>query len=125
MTRDQASVQAQLEDELKKGWGEAPTIKELCERLNLTEKQLFEHLAMLCREGRAVKVKSDVYYAPGAIAEIREKLIARLREKGEITPPEFRDLTGLSRKFMIPLLEFFDGEKLTIRLGDKRVLRKG
>jgi selenocysteine-specific elongation factor len=77
------------------------------------------------REGRAAKVKSDVFYAPGALAEIREKLVAYLREKGEITPPEFRDLTGLSRKFMIPLLECFDQERLTIRLGDKRVLRKG
>ncbi|MRR36776.1 selenocysteine-specific translation factor, partial [bacterium] len=64
-------------------------------------------------------------YAPSPLGEIREKLVARLREKGEITPPEFREITGLSRKFMIPLLEFFDQEKLTIRVGDKRVLRKG
>ncbi|WP_261974677.1 SelB domain-containing protein [Geobacter metallireducens] len=42
-----------------------------------------------------------------------------------MTPPEFRELTGLSRKFMIPLLEFFDQEKITIRVGDKRILRKG
>jgi len=41
-----------------------------------------------------------------------------------VTPPEFRELTGLSRKFMMPLLEFFDQEKLTIRVGDKRVQRK-
>jgi selenocysteine-specific elongation factor len=34
-------------------------------------------------------------------------------------------MTGLSRKFMIPLLEYFDQEKVTIRVGDKRVLRKG
>jgi len=70
-------------------------------------------------------VKGDIFYAPGALAEIREKLVAYLKEQKEITPAGFRELTGLSRKFMIPLLEFFDGEKLTIRLGDKRVLRKG
>ena len=125
VTQDQAGLQSTLEEALKKGWGEPPTIKELCDLLNCTEKQLLDHANLLCREGRAAKVKGDVFYAPGALAEIREKLVAYLREKKEITPPEFRELTGLSRKFMIPLLEFFDQEKLTIRLGDKRVLRKG
>ena len=125
VTQDQAGLQTMLEEALRKGWGEPPTLKELCDALHCTEKQLLDHANLLCREGRAAKVKGDVFYAPGALAEIREKLIAYLREKGEIAPPEFRELTGLSRKFMIPLLEFFDQEKLTIRLGDKRVLRKG
>ena len=125
VTRDQAELQSLLEEALRKGWGEPPTLKELCDALNCTEKQLLDHANLLCRAGRAAKVKGDIFYAPGALAEIREKLTAYLREKGEITPGDFRELTGLSRKFMIPLLEFFDQEKLTIRLGDKRVLRKG
>jgi selenocysteine-specific translation elongation factor SelB len=54
---------------------------------------------------------------------IEEKLISHLRAKAEIIPSEFRELTGLSRKFMIPLLEYFDSRKITIRIGDKRVLR--
>jgi len=125
VTQDQSEVQSMLEEALKKGWGEPPTVKELCELLNCSEKQFLSHANMLCREGRAVKVKSDVFYAPGAVVEIREKLVSHLREKGEIAPPEFRELTGLSRKFMIPLLEYFDQERVTIRAGEKRVLRKG
>jgi selenocysteine-specific elongation factor len=39
--------------------------------------------------------------------------------------PEFKELSGLSRKYTIPLLEHFDGTKVTLRVGDKRVLRKG
>ena len=125
VTQDQAGLQSMLEEALMKGWGEPPTLKELCDALNCTEKQLLDHANLLCREGRATKVKGDIFYAPGAVAEIREKLVSYMKEKGEITPPEFRELTGLSRKFMIPLLEYFDQERLTIRLGDKRVLRKG
>ncbi|GFO58773.1 selenocysteine-specific translation factor [Geomonas silvestris] len=125
VTVDQAGVQAKLEEILKKGWLEPPTQKELCDQLGCTEKQLLDHANLLVREGRAAKVKSDIFYAPGALQELREKLTAYLKEKGEITPPEFREITGLSRKFMIPLLEFFDQEKLTIRMGDKRVLRRG
>jgi selenocysteine-specific elongation factor len=125
VSRDQAELQSLLEEALKKGWMEPPTVKELCEALACSEKQLLDHANLLCREGKAAKVKGDVFYAPGAVAEIREKLIGYLKEKGEIAPNDFRELTGLSRKFMIPLLEYFDQERVTIRLGDKRVLRKG
>ncbi|WP_298270576.1 selenocysteine-specific translation elongation factor [Geobacter sp.] len=124
-TAGQAGLQARIEAALVRGGAEPPTVKELCEALRCGEKELLEHLAVLVREGRVVKVKSDFFYAPEALAALREKLIASLREKGEITPPEFREITGLSRKFMIPLLEYFDQEKVTIRVGDKRVLRKG
>lgn len=103
---------------------EPPTIKEYCDALRCTEKETLEHLNFLVREGQAVKVKSDIFYASEPFAAIREKLVAHLRKTGEITPNEFRELTGLSRKFMIPLLEHFDSEKLTIRAGARRVLRK-
>ncbi|BEH08464.1 MULTISPECIES: selenocysteine-specific translation elongation factor [Geobacter] len=125
ITVDQADLQVRLEKALQRGGYEPPTIKEMCDSLHCAEKMLLEHLNILAREGRAVKVKSDIFYAPEPLADIREKLMAYLREKGEIMPPEFRELTGLSRKFMIPLLEFFDQGKITIRVGDKRVLRRG
>jgi selenocysteine-specific elongation factor len=124
-TGDQAGLRTKVETLLNKGGFEPPTAKELSDSLRCPEKEVLEHLSLLVREGRAVKVKMDIFYAPQPLSLIREKLVGRLREKGEITPPEFRELTGLSRKFMIPLLEYFDQEKVTIRVGDKRVLRKG
>lgn len=124
-TVDQAGLQEKIIAALVRGGSEPPTIKELCDGVRCSEKELLVHLGVLVREGRVMKVKSDVFYAPAPLAELKEKLIALLREKGEITPPEFREITGLSRKFMIPLLEYFDQEKVTIRVGDKRVLRKG
>ncbi|MEK7368475.1 MAG: SelB C-terminal domain-containing protein, partial [Planctomycetota bacterium] len=45
-----------------------------------------------------------------------------IRERGSITAAEFRDLVGTSRKYVIPLLEYFDRIHLTKRVGDKRVL---
>ena len=83
-----------------------------------------DNLALLIRNGGAVRISSDLFYAAPALDGLREILLARLKEYGEITPPEYRELTGLSRKFLIPLLEHFDSEKLTIRVGDKRVARK-
>jgi selenocysteine-specific elongation factor len=121
---DLVDLLGKLENALEAGGAEPPTIKELCEKVGGSEKNVLEHLNMLAREGRVVKVKADVFYAPQPLRVVQEKLIAFLKEKGEITPPELRELTGLSRKFMIPLLEYFDQEKITFRAGDKRVLWK-
>ncbi len=113
-----------IETALRDGGMEPPNLKELGQRLDRSERELLDHINLLVRSGRAVKVKSDILYAPEPLAEIRTRLVRYLEEKGEITPPEFREITGLSRKFMMPLLEYFDQEKVTIRVGDKRVARK-
>jgi selenocysteine-specific elongation factor len=114
-----------IEEVLQTGWSEPPTVKEIGTLLGTPEKKVLEHLALLVREGRAVKVKMDLFYHPGAIGELRDRLVAHLEKNREILPREFRELTGLSRKFMIPVLEFFDRQKLTIRVGDTRILRGG
>ena len=123
-TGGQEGLQEKIAALLELGGDEPPTIRELCDAVRVTGKEVIEHLNLLARGGRVVKVKSDVYYAAAPLAALGEKLIAHLTAQGEIIPNEFRELTGLSRKFMIPLLEYFDQEKVTIRVGDKRVLRK-
>ena len=109
---------------LKEGGIEPPTVREVMERFRCDEKSVRDNLALLVRNGEVARISSDLFYAAEALNGLREKLVAHLREKGEITPPEYRELTGLSRKFLIPLLEYFDSEKLTIRVGDKRVARR-
>ena len=114
---------AKLTELLAKQGIEPPTIKELVEQTRSSEKEVRDHLALLVRSGAVARVSGDIFYDSSALQGIEEKLLVHLRAKGEITPPEFRELTGLSRKFMIPLLEYFDSKKMTIRIGDKRVLR--
>ena len=109
---------------LAAGGIEPPTIKDLADSTRSSEKEVRDHLALLVRDGLVVRVSSDIFYDHGALDSIRQKLLRHLQQKGDIIPAEFRELTGLSRKFMIPLLECFDNEKLTLRVGDKRVLRK-
>lgn len=103
---------------------EPPTVKEMLAQCRCDEKLFRDNLAILLKNGQVVRISGEFYYAVEAVNELRDKLIAHLQEKGEIVPGEFRDMTNLSRKFLIPLLEYFDTEKLTIRVGDKRILRK-
>ena len=113
-----------IETALQQGGAEPPTVKDLCDTFHVREKEIMDILHLLAREGRAVKIKNDLFYAPVPLSVLRDQLTAHFRKEQEITPPQFRDLTGLSRKFMIPVLEYFDQEKLTIRIGDRRRLRK-
>ncbi len=119
-----SDIQKKLEELLINSEAEPPTVKELCELFRLPEKSLLDHLTLLTRQGRAVKVKNDLFYAPAPLQQISETMLEYLRTKGEITPAEFREITGLSRKFMIPVLEYFDSLKMTVRVGDKRLLRR-
>ena len=63
-----------------------------------------------------------MWFAAEVIADIREKLIRFAKDSGEIGVSDFRDLVGTSRKFAVPLLNFFDAEGITERKGDVRVL---
>ncbi|MGB9497722.1 MAG: SelB C-terminal domain-containing protein, partial [Dissulfuribacterales bacterium] len=57
---------------------------------------------------------------------VKDMVICFIKDHGELGINEFRDLAGgLSRKYMIPLLEYLDNRRVTIRIGDKRKLRGG
>ena len=78
---------------------------------------------MLVDQDRLVRLKGDVFYHREALDRIERRLRAHLEAHREITAGEFRDLLQISRKYAIPLLEHFDGQRITLRTGDKRVLR--
>ena len=75
-------------------------------------------------DDQLIKISEDLYFYKPSMDTLKEKLVAHLIKKGEVDMPAFKDLTGLSRKFSIPLLEYFDRIKVTIRVGDKRILRE-
>ncbi len=74
--------------------------------------------------GTLVRVGEDLYSA-AQLAAIRARLEHFLRERRQMTVAEFRTLVGTSRKFAVPLLEWFDARGITIRTGDIRALRAG
>ena len=76
----------------------------------------------LLTSGALVKVH-DAVYRGIQIAGVRDKLEAALRRDKQITMAAFRDLVGTSRKYAVPLLEWFDATGVTIRSGDIRLLR--
>ena len=71
----------------------------------------------------AVHKVHDALYRDDQIVDLRGALVSALRERKSITPAEYRDLVGSSRKYVVPLLEWFDATGVTLRSGDARILR--
>ncbi len=101
-----------------------PTVKDLVSELRADMQSAKNMLMLLVNEGMLIKVKEDLFFDAQVIAELKTKLLDYLKSFGEITTPRFKDMTGVSRKYTIPLLEYFDSENITIRIGDIRKLRK-
>ncbi|WP_428269747.1 selenocysteine-specific translation elongation factor [Haliangium sp.] len=77
----------------------------------------------LLKQGHLVKIKPDLYLEAKALDQLRQALERHLDQHQQITPAEWKSITGASRKFSIPLAEYFDAEKLTLRVGDIRKRR--
>ncbi|MFZ7128104.1 MAG: selenocysteine-specific translation elongation factor [Desulfobacterales bacterium] len=122
---DQETLKSRILDIYVKGGIMPPYFKDVIQELDIDSARGKDVLMLLVQEGRLVKVKEDLYFDEKAIRQLREKLVAFLREKGEITTPEFKDMAGASRKYVIPLAEYFDACQVTLRVGDVRKLRKG
>ncbi len=99
---------------------EPPRPKELAGALGLTETQVKPALDRLIAAKLAVKIKPDLVMHARVVDDIRARLLAWLAEHPTIDAQQWKELTGASRKFTIPLAEYFDGEKLTLRVGDVR-----
>ncbi len=118
----------QLKDKIEKIYREGqlapPTFKELESILSNTKKEIREAISLLFQEGLLIKVKDELYFHAKPYQEIEHRLRDFFNKKEEITTQEFKDLTRTSRKYTIPLLEYFDAQKITIRVGEKRKLRE-
>lgn len=77
-----------------------------------------------CRAGQLVVIKEHVF-AAAHIEKLRAALVDWLTEHTEITPSQWKELVGQSRKYTIPLAEHFDAQRVTLRVGDVRRLRAG
>jgi len=122
LLQDQEELRNQIEQIYLKEGLEPPYFKDLGQ--NMKERGGRDLLEIMVKDGTLIKVKEDLYFHKKAIEELKRGLVDFIKEKGEIATPELKKLTGVSRKYTIPLIEYFDKIQLTVRIGDKRILRK-
>jgi selenocysteine-specific elongation factor len=121
LAQDQEKTKQQIEKIYLKGGLQPPYFKELKEKFPGNTGA--EVLEVMVKEGLLLKVKEDLFFHSETVGDLKKRLIDFLQRNGEITTPQFKDLTGVSRKYTIPLIEYFDLNQITVRVGDSRVLR--
>jgi selenocysteine-specific elongation factor len=125
LTRVQEGAHDQLIAALSQSGLAPPKIDELSQKLHLSTPRVQELLEVATSKGAVLKVTDEMYFDRKAVDELRKRLVAYLQEHREISTQLFKDMVGQSRKYVIPLSEYFDKEKVTLRVGEKRILRKG
>jgi len=123
---DDSKSAARIEAMLGEAGFQPPDLKQLAAALKLPPTELARLRTLLTameRDGRVVKVATDLYFARDALRAAQARLIERLTADGEITAASYRDSLNASRKFAIALLDYFDHAGVTTRIGDLRKLR--
>ena len=101
-----------------------PYFKDVCNQMDIPADTARQVLSLLVDEGLMVKIKEDLYYHHDPLNQLKQRLVQFFETNEELDTPQFKDMTGASRKFVIPLLEYFDTIQFTLRIGDARKLRK-
>ncbi|MFP4583278.1 MAG: selenocysteine-specific translation elongation factor [Desulfococcaceae bacterium] len=122
---DESELRGRLLETYRSAGLTPPNFSALCREMGVAPKAAESVMMTLRNEGRVVKVTDDLFFHAEALADLRERVAAFLREKGEMTTPDFKTIAGVSRKYLIPLIEHLDAENLTIRVGEVRKLRSG
>jgi len=124
LASDQEKVREAILKAYQDGGFTPPNLKDVLEPLGMSFKQAGPVFKLLQDQGVLVRVKDDMYYHVPSLDIIKAKMHEFFIENQEMSAPNFKDMTGLSRKYLIPVLEYFDKEKVTVRVGDVRHLRK-
>lgn len=122
---DQKDIRHRIEQAYLESGLQPPYFRDLVASLGQDSVHTKEILMHMREEGMLVKVKEDLYFHKRVIDDLRNSLVSYLKANGEIDTPKFKEMTGVSRKYTISLIEYFDTTKITIRIGDIRRLREG
>jgi len=120
---EEAKAKEQIEAAFASASLAVPSVKEVLARLSVESKRAEKLLQILLREKNLVRVSPELIFHRQALAQLREQLAAYKKTKGDrISVPAFKELTGVTRKYAIPLLEYLDRERVTRRVGEERVI---
>jgi len=99
-----------------------PKEAELPGLLNIMAEEAAKLLDLLIHDGAIVRIGAGVILSAEATAEAKEKIADWIGKNGPLAPADLKTLLGMSRKYSIPLLEWLDATRFTVRKGDRREL---
>lgn len=123
LTAEEAQAKESIEREFERAGLTAPSFSAVLDKLPVEAKRAQKILQILLREKVLIKVAEDLAFHRTAVEKLRGMVSAYQQRNGNrLSVPAFKELTGVTRKYAIPLLEYLDREHVTRRVGDERVI---
>ena len=122
MKDDEAESKQIIEQAFLSAGLRVPSLREVLAGLRVDKVRAQKIMTLLLREKSLVKISDELVFHHSALTDLRHKIAALKTASPKIDVARFKDLTGVSRKYAIPLLEYLDRERVTRRVGDERVI---
>ena len=122
LNQRESSAKQQIEEVFRKAGLKVPQLQEVLSTLTVPESQAKQLLLMLTKERKLIKISENLFFHTDSINQLKNVLGAYRKETEKIDVGKFKNLTGISRKYAIPLLEYLDRERITKRVGEFRMI---
>ena len=120
LKQDEEEASAKIETAFRAAGLAVPAMQEVLGKSGVEASRARSILQLLLRDKKLIRVNDELVFHASALNSLRQLLAQRKGQKFAV--PEFKDWTGISRKYAIPLLEFLDRERVTRREGDSRIV---
>jgi len=121
LTSAEREARIRLLQQIEEGGLEPPTVGDLGSRLDVSDELLHDLLRLLLRDGALCSVSTDIYLSERNTVFLRKATERVFKDRSLATPTDFKEEFGVTRKYLIPLLEYLDRTGVTRRAGDGRV----
>jgi selenocysteine-specific elongation factor len=122
MKDEEAESKKMIEAAFANAGLKVPSLKDVLGSLKVDKVRAQKIVTLLLRDKVLMKISEDLVFHRDALADLRQRLSAEKAKSPKLDVARFKDLTGVSRKYAIPLLEYLDREHVTRRAGDERVI---
>jgi selenocysteine-specific elongation factor len=122
MKDDEAESKKIIEGAFASAGLKVPALKDVLAGLKVDKLRAQKIVTLLLRDKILIKITDDLVFHRDVLNDLRQRLITEKAKSAKMDVARFKNLTGVSRKYAIPLLEYFDREHVTKRVGDERVI---
>jgi selenocysteine-specific elongation factor len=120
MKDEEAESKKRIEDAFAVAGLRVPALHEVIAGLRVDKTRAQKIVTLLMKDKVLVKISDELVYHRGALEQLRRLVAAQKARSPKMDVATFKELTGVSRKYAIPLLEYLDRERVTKRVGDAR-----
>ena len=120
MKDDEAESKKIIEEAFANAGLKVPALHEVIAGLKVDRVRAQKIVTLLLRDRILLKISDELVFHRDALDELRRRIAAQKAKSPKIDVAMFKELTGVSRKYAIPLLEYLDRERVTKRVGDAR-----